>query len=84
MESAILEGCAINIHIRDINSDALLTCILGLKNIVNIYDLEGAAIVACDSRRFGGAVLDGLPREVRSKLDMIEPRKAGKGDYLVF
>ena len=84
MEGAILEGCSINIEIRDINSDALLICILGLKNIFNVYDLEGATIFACDSRRFSCAVLDGFSSKVRSKLDMVEPRKAGESDYLVF
>ena len=83
MESAILERCAFGIHVSNINSDALLVGVLGLENVFDFHDLEGAIIPAREGRGFAGGVLDGLPREMGSKLNMVEPREGGEGDDFV-
>tara|TARA_R110000737_G_scaffold42808_1_gene63362 strand:+ start:95 stop:352 length:258 start_codon:yes stop_codon:yes gene_type:complete len=80
MESAILERCAFGIHVSNINSDALLIGVLGLENVFDFHDLEGATIPAREGRGFAGGVLDGLTREMGSKLDMVEPSEGGEGN----
>jgi hypothetical protein len=82
VESAILEWCAFGIHVSDINANTLLVGILGLENVFDFHDLESATIPAREGRRFASGVLDGLPREMGSELDMIPSDEGGEGDDL--
>jgi len=84
VEGAILARCAINVHVRDINTDTLLVRVLGFKNVFYFHDFESAASFPRGHRRFRRIVLNRFASKLRGKLNMVVSHKGREGDYFVF
>ena len=80
MESAILERRTLNVEVCNVDANALLVGVLGLENVIDFHDLEGATVFPSDRRRFLCVVLNRLSRKVGSDLDVVEAHKGGEGD----